>query len=628
MDTTTMHSHSSGTRAHTSGLRTPATWALAHSRASQRGSTLSMALLLVMSAALVSVVTLQRGLQQWKDQATSSSEKLAFYMAEAGLADAIDDVRSGGSGNIGTSELPAAYGSGAFWVETVTDAHGVVHVTSTGLYDRTAHRLTQAIRKPRLPLGDYGFFGSAGVSVGEDVTIEALDLGGEEAAGSGGQSGGTTPGVRIALPEPPPVAQLGGLNLLGSDGAIELLAGSEVLGSVLAGPDALIDNVYGALVSGSMLPTDVVHALPDIAMPVVSNTAGLTLAQNSSVSLGATTHEYGAIFLNRRSRLTIVGPASLYASTLIVENGAVLALDTTNGPVHLYVDKHLGLRAGSKVTNSSGDASDAVFLVNARGAANHDAVADDEEPVEWFTTQPFVGTLYAPYASVAIPADVSFQGSINALKLSIGDRSHMLFDPRVLDVDLFARDYEFLSWRVLEIPAEEKARLRRDILREARERGDTLPAPAAARIAATDEFRVLGEDGREYTYRGTSLADLTRVVVDAVLPDEVKVSEVPEFDEYEDDSATERGTVEENFKVAYYTMLRYIGDATWRDALETGDLPADVVTAIRTNDTLVEPFRSALSDPSVRADIEAYLASSWLPMNSKRLLQAAIDLYP
>lgn len=585
-----------------------------------------MALLLVMSAALVSVVTLQRGLQQWKSQATSSAEKLAFYMAEAGLADAIDDVRGGGSGNIGTLELPAVYGSGAFWVETVTDSHEVVHITSTGLYAGTSHRLTQAIHKPELPIGDYGFFGSAGVSVGEDVTIDSLEIAEEEPPAGG--TGGTTPGQRIALPSPPPPAQLGGLNLLGSDGTIELLAGTEVLGSVLAGPDALIENVYGALVSGSTLPDDVTHALPDIAMPVTTSTAPLTVQANSTRTLATGTHEYGAIQVLGRAKLTIVGPASVYASSLIVMGAGVVIIDATNGPVHFYVENHLGLRPGAQIKNASGDASNAVFLVNARGAANHDSNADLEEPVEWQSSLAFCGALYSPYAAVALPAATIFQGSINALKLTVGDGSHLTFDPRVMDIDLRSRDYKFLSWRVIEIPGDEKAVLRRDVVKEAAERGDTLHAPAAARIAATSEFRVLGDDGEEYTYRGTSLADLTRVAVDTVLPVVARVAKVPEFAAYEDDSAEVRNTPEAHFKAAYVTMLRYIGDRAWQDALETGVIPPDAVLAIEVNGVLIEPFRSALSDASVRADLDAHLASSWLPPASKRFLDEAISLFP
>ncbi len=586
-----------------------------------------MALLLVMSAALVSVVTLQRGLQQWKSQATSSAEKLAFYMAEAGIADAIDDVRGGGSGNIGTLELPAVYGSGAFWVETVTDSHGVVFITSTGLYAGTSHRLSQALHKPELPIGDYGFFGSAGVSVGEDVTIDSLEIAEEEEPPAGG-TGGTTPVQRIALPSAPPPAQLGGRKLLGSDGTIELLAGTEVLGSLLAGPDALIENVYGAVVSGSTLPDDVTHTLPDIAMPVTSSTAALTVASNTTRTLATGTHEYGAIKVNSRARLTIVGPASVYASSLIVMGGGLVTINATNGPVHFYVENHLGLRSGGQIKNTSSDASNAVFLVNARGAANHDSVADLEEPVEWQSSLAFCGALYAPYASVALPAATIFQGSINALKLTIGDGSHLTFDPRVMDIDLRARDYKFLSWRVLEIPGDEKAVLRRDVVKEALERGDTLPAPAAARIAATSEFRVLGDDGEEYTYRGTSLADLTRVTVDTVLPVVARVAKVPEFAEYDDDSAELRNTPEANFKAAYVTMLRYIGDRAWQDALETGVIPPGAATAVQVNGVLIEPFRSALSDASVRADLDAYLVSSWLPTASKRFLDDAINLFP
>jgi len=599
-----------------------------------------MALTVVSGAAMISVLTLQRGIAQWKNQSAASSQKLAFYYAEAGLAESLDALRAGSSGNVGTLEIPAVFGDGAFWVEALEDEHGVVHLTSTGLHGPTAYRLTQSVHKPKLPLGDYGFFGQHGVELGDGVVVSLLDVqdegGGDAGDGAGEEDGGLLGGVlrRIALPAPV-VVQEDEQPLLGSNGTIQLGFLTQVLGPALPGPGAVVENLLGALLGGSTVPAPEIRDLPELSMPVTDTDATLALGARQQLTLAPGTHEYASMSVSSRSVLTIQGPSSVFVDDLRVGTLGTLAFDTTGGAVHVYVGDLLWVAGSSRVTNSSGDASDLVILVDGRGTRDRDGDGEEdvEGPVLWETAQPMVGALYAPYASVTLPDNASWTGGITALELVVGDDAALTLDPRILEVELLAKRYHFMSWRVVEIPPAERRAIAGGLVRAAIARGDTPPAAAAARIQATNEFRIRTDDGEVVTYRGNLLSDLTQAVVDAVLPAEVKVERVPPFADYEKETEDSDDASVMRFKRAYNAMLEAIGDSggsadRWAAALETGNIPANVVQSVHTDGDLIEPFRTALASPALREELWTNGPRAPLPAASKRLLAALISLFP
>lgn len=605
----------------------------------RRGSSLALALLLVSGAAMMSVLTLQRGLTQWKNQSASSGQKLAFYYAEAGIAEAVDDLRAGGSGNVGTREIPALFGNGAVWVECLEDADGVQHLTSTGLHGGTAYRLSQSLELPRLPLGEFGFFGSHKVELGENVIVSQLDVAPEEEAGEPPaeeppQDPPAPVRTRIALPVAVPL-QEESPTLIGSNGEIKLGLGALIQGGALPGPGALVDLVLGAVVEGSMLPESRQRELPELSMPVSATTSTLVMAVRQQLTLASGTHEYESIDLASRAVLTITGPSSVFVESLRVPSLGTLVLDTTNGPIHVYVSDTLAVGPSTQIQNTSGEASDVLFLVDGRGTRDRDGdgVEDVEHPVEWGTAHPFVGVLYAPYSQIELPAGSDFTGGIAALELMVGDNSTLTYDPRIEDIELRGKNYRYVSWRVLQIPNDERALIAKDLVRVARERGDTPQPVADARIAAASTFRFSNADGEEFTYRGASVAEITREVVDTVLPVVAKTPDVPEFTKYEEES-DDRGTVGEvAFKQAYIQMLESMSGGTalqtrWFNALETADIPPATWTSIRTDGILVEPFITGLKEPRVRLELSTNMAASWLPANSRRLLNSAIALHP
>jgi hypothetical protein len=615
---------------------------------SRRGSTLASALLLVATAALVSAVALQRGLDSWRLQSASTAQKIAFYMAESGIAEARDDLAHDGSGNVGSRELPALYGSGAFWVETVTDEHGVSFITSTGLYDGTASRLSQAVRRPPLPLVEHGFFGRYGVTLGEGTVVREYvpDEGGEEAGGGEGQGivedvgelippglGGLGNGNskdenkkdknKIALPEAPFVGPSATV-LVGSDAGIELAAGASVAGAALPGPEHVVLVASGAAISGSTLPERDAREMPAIAMPLDEASGALVCLPAVTNTLASGTHALSSVSIAPLAALTIVGPASVSIDRLDVGAAATLRADTSGGAVHVYVAHALTVGVGATVGASDGDASRFVVLVGGRGDSDSDDDGVFESPVVWASSADACLALYAPNSAVDVPSGTHWIGGIAAQSLRVGDHALLELDSRLRQVAIESRDRKLMAWRVLEIPAAEKAVLRRDVVKEARERGDTLPCPCSARVPATEEFLFETPEGKKLVYRGTSIVDLTLAKVASMLPPAVDVDVVPPFAKYSEDDIEEvDDVVSAEFQNAWEYAASNLPPGHLKN-IESGDFPPGIWTAVVTNGVSLEPYAKVFNDPNVREGLEDELDGSWLPTNSKKFIEAVL----
>ncbi|MEZ5977757.1 MAG: hypothetical protein R3F34_06020 [Planctomycetota bacterium] len=600
-------------------------------------------------AALASFLALERGLDSWRRQAAATSDKTAFYLAEAGLAEALVDLRAGGTGNVGTRAVPALFGTGSFWVETVVDENGVAFTTSTGIHGASAERLSSAVRKPDLPLASRGFYGQYGVTIGTDTVVQTVGgasgsgSSGSGSSGSGGSgspgrgasgSSGSSPGggssgrPRIALPEPLPVLQEPAV-LVGSDGTVELGQRSSVLGTVVPGPDTTVGLSATSTVTGSTVPERDHRDLPAIAMPKDASTGDLTCSAGRDATLDGGTHSRGAIVVLDGATLTLVGPLALCADSLLVQGGGTLAADTTDGPVHVYLRERIVMRASATIDNTSGDASKLVVLVDGRESSDVDGDGEVDAPVYWRSAEPVALSLYAPHSAVELPDAIHWQGGVCAQTLTVGSDALLELDEDLLEVSIVARDYERLSWRILPIPADERELLARDPVALAIARGDTPLRAADAHIAAASTFAFQDSRGRTFTYSGDALTDVTVEEVAVVVPVVAETSDVPEFSAYTDVDEWKKGSDEDKaaFTASYEYLLRNL-PAEWVKALETGSIPPGWWTAIVVGGLRMEPLHTLLSDPTVREDLDRYLENSWLPARTQALLRAAVDLVP
>src|SRR5262245_54087743 len=81
------------------------------------GSALLASIILITALAVISAAYLGLTINKQRRLSSSSDSKRSFYVAEAGLSEALMGLLRGKSGNVGSDQLPASFGDGVFWVE-------------------------------------------------------------------------------------------------------------------------------------------------------------------------------------------------------------------------------------------------------------------------------------------------------------------------------------------------------------------------------------------------------------------------------------------------------------------------------------------------------------------------------
>ena len=136
-------------------------------RVSKRGSALVFALITVMFVASAGAAYLQFTTSAGRTQVATVENRQAFYVAEAGLAEAFRGVRLGRTGTVGSPAAPASFGQGLVWVEAIELPGGQVQLTSTGMVGRGKASLSYVLQPTESNLGVY----SAEEMVIDDVIL-------------------------------------------------------------------------------------------------------------------------------------------------------------------------------------------------------------------------------------------------------------------------------------------------------------------------------------------------------------------------------------------------------------------------------------------------------------------------
>ena len=139
---------------------------------SERGAALVFALLAIMvTSALGASYLVVSGSLARRSTAAIESDK-AFYLAEAGLAEAFHAVRMGYTGQLASEMAPATFGSGYLWVDSKKLTGDQVELRSTALVGATRSSLAYVIEPEILSLG---FFSDEDLVVESVVMLDGFD---------------------------------------------------------------------------------------------------------------------------------------------------------------------------------------------------------------------------------------------------------------------------------------------------------------------------------------------------------------------------------------------------------------------------------------------------------------------
>jgi len=411
----------------------------------RRGGAMVAALLVVFAVATLSMIQLQLDLSKARERRTAVDTKRAFYMAEAGLAEAFHGIASGKSGNVGTPEDPAQFGNGIFFTTAEEEGLGRVTLTSTGLCGAGRSTLSIVVERTSSSVAALGFFGEESVDVEGGATIDSYDS----------RSG---PYVAPLRTNPPPVGAKVGSNQ-------SLMVGgrkgtTDVYGDAQPGPSGVLVRGKKTTISGSTAPFLTANVLDPIVVPTYPLQTSITTSLLRPIAtIPAGERAFDTLRVTALTKLVITGPARIVVGDLVVDSLGELYVDASRGPVEFYVTDELALKSGSKYLSTATDPRSVSLMVSGTRA-------------EVAATGSLHGTIYAPAAALTIPSSFQVYGAASARQLTIAADAKMHFDTSLLEAGANESGLpRMLGWQLVELPNVPVVKLRHDALNELLKQG-------------------------------------------------------------------------------------------------------------------------------------------------------------
>jgi len=501
-----------------------------------------VSMVFVVIVAGMGVVMVQMHTGQTRRLERAIDNKRALYIAEAGIAEGFLAVAEGKSGNIASETEPARFGDGVFWVEAEDVGGGMVALTSNGLCGKGRFSLNATLKRSFDPVASLGVYSVDGMVVGEGVIADGYfstrgtfadqvdtDLG----ADTTGEGALLASGADITLTG----AEAGSPPHRGRGGAGASTAGSTIYGSCRPGPEGAVSVGTGVSVTGSTSPSAADATLPGISLPDLDATQEATF-RGLSATMPPGEHGFAKVELPAKMQLTLQGPATYLLGELVVPDGAELVVDSTGGQVTIFVENHLRVEAGGKLTTVTADPAGLVLMVAADEWQDFDGDSIADPPVEFFPSGDFHGFVYAPESDIRIESSTRFFGGIVARSVTLGDDVHITFDRSLVDSEIVAAGLPLLvAWRVKDLPSVPIVQQHKDPLDYLSDKGVTPKGSAQAHKDQYLEIQYYDAGGTLTSYSGdvasfdwNEVETVTGVVWDddPVIGDEGQVRSVPQ----------------------------------------------------------------------------------------------------
>ena len=397
---------------------------------SRRGSTLIPVTILLGTMTVLALVFLRVGQRMSQEQGAGFETSRAALLAEAGIAEAIESLREGQSGAIGTAELPAYLGGGVVWVEATDLGGGRTQLDAMAMKEsgRAALRVvvqSDAGGAPGASGGSNGFptmlFANQHLQIDQDIVIDSYDstLGTYESQAT--NLLGTT-------------AYAGSAGGASGNSTIQLDAGVKVFGDVSAGPGSTATLAATTYVSGSTASKSQKIPLAPVSVPVIAPSGAYSVANNATKTLNPGTYAFTSVTQGKFSKLKVMGPSTIVMGGYTAGASATLELDCSNGPITVYDTGIWSVDKSYVVGPAPGTALDAAFLISSTDVVQFDQGSKIQ-----------VG-FYVPNGQIVVEQGAEVWGALVADQIDVKQGTRFHFDENL-------RDFE-LPW---EIPSEEAA---------------------------------------------------------------------------------------------------------------------------------------------------------------------------
>jgi hypothetical protein len=403
------------------------------------GSTLVVVALLMAAVAMLSLsfLTVLRGAQ---NEGNGSRESLsALYACEAGVAQAIGELRTGGDGTIGSKQYPQSIGDQAFWVTASDIGSGRTSLMAYGRDDGSEVGVEVVVQQTPQGFFRWAAFGEENLHMDSNARTDSYDssLGtyaSQATNGSGSNQYANTEGD------------------VGSNGGISMDSNIGVYGDATPGPG---ESVTGDLanITGSTTPMATPVALPEIVVPSIGLTAS-SLTVSGPTTLASGNYRYGNLTVNNNKTLTIVGPATIVVNNFTLKSAANLIVNASAGPVEFFVNDDFKLNSNTTIRSTTYDPSHVAFNLLSDNILDPGIdVTFDDDLVDFDSGSSMYATVYAPSAEITIDSNFELFGSMVARRVDLNSNCRIHYDERLATLgDGGDPIYETLCWRLVAKP--------------------------------------------------------------------------------------------------------------------------------------------------------------------------------
>lgn len=355
----------------------------------------------------------------------------ARYLAEAGLAEAIDSLRQGGTGDLGSNPERIDYGGGDYWVETNDLGSGVMSVVSTAVQGRSVTRVELVIENENSAFFTWGAFGDEGLALDSNAHVDSYDS-------RLGTYDDQTPGDS---------------GHVGSNADIYLDQNATVNGNAVPGPTGTVTVDGNAVVTGSTTPADTTQEMPPIDLPSTTSSGPLTVAGNTTYSLPAGDHAFDAFELGHGATLEVEGPATVVFQSANLLSNSEVHVDATNGPVEFFVVNDFLMNSNTLMASTTLSPEDLTLHLLSDNVINPDEDVDLDD-VELESNSQLYGSIYAPDAYIEVNSNFELFGSLISRAVRLDSWARVHFDMALLEVredETSGPSFTKVAWRELPV---------------------------------------------------------------------------------------------------------------------------------------------------------------------------------
>jgi hypothetical protein len=370
-----------------------------------RGSAL-VATLIVISIALAMIAALLAAtFAETRLSSGARDDVQALYIAEAGIADALNEIASAvDRDGDGLGTIARSFGGGSY-AAVATPTGTAYLIRSSGTIRQQVRTVQALFERATAVLFPRAALGTLLVWFGNGPTVDAWDSSlGTYASQAGSSYGGRTYAVAAG-------------NVLSNGAVTANPTGSPfVFGDVAPGAGFSVPpNVY---VSGSTAPAGAPVLPIEVLPPAIAGTSSLSLTgAGNSATIGPGDVAYTGLTVQNSARLTIRGPARVVISgDARVQSSATVTIDATNGPVQLFVGGGFTTDQTAALNTSTWKPADFTVFMTGTGEAEHSAAA------------PFYGSFYATKSSVTIRQSADVYGAIVGKSIYLRGSSRLHYD--------------------------------------------------------------------------------------------------------------------------------------------------------------------------------------------------------